>query len=77
MNLLELFNNENFNRFIRLIILLITMTVILATTATKFDYTEIRAIILIFLGAASAEGAIASLRRRKERKTGHKEPPKC
>lgn len=42
---------------IRLAILMATLTVILWSNASDFDATEIRALAVFFLGAASLEGA--------------------
>jgi len=43
---------------IRLVALLITMTVILYSNASSFDTTEIKAIVEMFLLAASVEGGV-------------------
>ncbi len=44
---------------IRLTVLMIAMVFVLWLNATKFDHTEIRSIIAVFIAAATGEGILA------------------
>jgi hypothetical protein len=46
----------------RLVILMVTLCVILWINATVFDATEIRTLVLFFLGAAGLEGGTGYLK---------------
>lgn len=48
---------------LRLLIVNGTLIIVLWFTATKFDYTEIRTIITMFIGSTSVEGVVAALRK--------------
>lgn len=49
---------------LRLVVLMITLTVVLWLNASNFDATEHRTIIWVFLAAASTEGISQLVRRR-------------
>ena len=47
---------------IRLTMLMVVLTVILWINATKFDATEVKALVQYFLAAASLEGGIMAVK---------------
>ena len=53
---------------IRLAILMLTLTAILWINASKFDATEVKALVMFFLGAASLEGGTSYLKNIASKK---------
>lgn len=47
---------------VRLMVLMLTLTVVLYLTATKFDASELKVIMYMFIAAASGETAIGLLK---------------
>ena len=52
--------------FLRLLVLMVSLTVVLYVNASNFDATEIRTLVTMFLLAASAEGGLQLLIPKKD-----------
>lgn len=51
----------------RLALLMVSLTVILWITASKFDASEIKTLVLWFLSSASVEGGIATFKNLRDK----------
>ena len=58
--------SEHLYALARLVVMMATLTAVLMMTANNFDSTEIKAIIAMFVAAASVEGISAAVKKVRE-----------